>query len=563
MDPKPDPAHPDTVWWGWGLADRHHALPASTRNLLTEVFGVSGEPRPPVALGDVRLPPSAPPAAARAALVDVVGAEFVRDDAVARVAHCRGRSTPDLLRVRAGDASDAPDLVVSPADHDEVQALLVVCAAHRLAAVPFGGGTSVVGGLAPERAGFAGVVAIDLARLDRLLAVDLTSATATFEPGVRGPRAEHLLAEHGLTLGHVPQSFEHASIGGFAATRSSGQASAGYGRFDAMVVALRVATPTGTWELGRAPASAAGPDLRQLVLGSEGAFGVITSVTVRVHHRPAVTVYEAWRAPDFLTGAAALRRLAQEGPLPTVARVSDETETAVGLATAQPADPAGGSDSAPGRDRESGPREGGEPGGGCLLVTAYAGSTRDVDYRRAEVTRVLLAAGLTPLSPAAGDAWVRGRFEGPYLRDALLDVGVVAETLETAGFWSTLPALYQGVRDAVTSALAGGGTVVPLVMAHVSHVYPTGASLYFTVVYPAGSDPVGAWRAAKSAASDAIVAAGGTITHHHAVGTDHRPWLGAEVGPIGLAVLRAVKDTIDPGGILNPGVLIPAGTAPE
>ncbi len=537
-DPNSEPTPTDPVWWGWGRADRHHALPAATRTLLTGLFGVSGEPTPPVAPGDIRLPPVRSSAAARADLVAAVGADFVRDDARSRIAHCRGRSTPDLLRIRAGDASDAPDLVVRPADHDEVLAVLAVCATRRLAAVPFGGGTSVVGGLVPEPAGFDGVVAIDLARLDRLLAVDPTSATATFEPGVRGPRAEELLAGPGFTLGHVPQSFEQASIGGFAATRSSGQASAGYGRFDAMVVALRVATPAGTWELGRAPASAAGPDLRQLVLGSEGAFGVITAVTVRVHTRPAVTIYEGWRAPDFLTGAAALRTLAQDGPLPTVARISDETETAVGLATA--------TDPVP------------DVAGGCLVVTGYAGSPSDVEYRQAAVGRSLTAAGLTPLGSAAGDAWARGRFEGPYLRDALLDVGVVAETLETAGFWSTLPALYAGVRDALTAALAGDGSVAPLVLAHVSHVYPTGASLYFTAVFPAGPDPVGTWRAAKNAASAAIVAAGGTITHHHAVGTDHRPWLDAELGPIGLAVLRAVKDAIDPDGLCNPGVLVPA-----
>jgi alkyldihydroxyacetonephosphate synthase len=540
-------------------------LPESARALLEQIVGAPHRDTRHVPVAAVRLLPPGLAEEARADLVDVVGAAFARDDPGTRIAHCRGRSTPDLLRIRAGDATDAPDLVVLPASHDEVLAVLAACVTHRLAAVPFGGGTSVVGGLTPERGGYGGVVALDLSRLDRLLAVDETSATATFEPGVRGPRAEELLAGHGLMLGHVPQSFEHASIGGFAATRSSGQASAGYGRFDAMVVALRVATPSGTWDLGRAPASAAGPDLRQLVLGSEGAFGVITAITVRVRPLPEVTVYEGWRTRDFLGGAAALRRLAQEGPLPTVARISDEAETAVGLATAEPAtaaEPASdGADGADGGDGADGAAGGGDASGGCLLVTGYAGSATDVAYRRASVSEVLIAAGATPLGTAPGDGWERARFEAPYLRDALLDVGVAAETLETAGFWSALPRLYTGVRDAVTSSLTAAGTSPPLVLCHVSHVYPTGASLYFTVVYAAGEDPVGAWRAAKAVATDAIVEAGGTITHHHAVGTDHRPWLAAEVGELGVAVLRAVKDTIDPAGILNPGVLVPPRTA--
>ena len=224
---------------------------------------------------------------------------------------------------------------------------------HHVAVVPFGGGTCVTGGLAARRDGYAGLVSLDLARLDRLVEVDPVSMTATLEPGLRGPEAEALLGEHGLTIGHFPQSFEHASIGGFAATRSSGQASAGYGRFDAMVVGLTVATPTGTLELGSSPANAAGPDLRQLVLGSEGAFGVITSVTVRVRKAPAVKVYEGWRWPSFAEGVAAVRAVAQSGLQPTVLRLSDEAESAVNLAD---------------------PSAIGSSDGGCLMVVGFEGS---------------------------------------------------------------------------------------------------------------------------------------------------------------------------------------------
>jgi alkyldihydroxyacetonephosphate synthase len=404
---------------------------------------------------------------------------------------------------------------------------------HRVAVVPFGGGTCVTGGLAARRDGFAGLVSLDLVRMKRLLAVDDVSMTATLQPGLRGPEAEALLAAHGLTLGHYPQSFEHASIGGFAATRSSGQSSAGYGRFDAMVVGLTAATPTGSLDLGSAPANAAGPDLRQLLLGSEGAFGVITSVTVRVRRAPDVTTYEGWRWPSFDAGSDAMRTLAQTGLLPTVLRLSDESETAINLA-----DPSsiGGAD---------------DPG--CLMITGYEGTAAQVAARREAVTAALTALGGTPLGTEPGEKWVQGRFHAPYLRDALLDHGVLVETLETATFWSDRERLYADVRAALTDVLGEG----VLVLCHVSHVYETGCSLYFTVAARQGEDPIAQWQAAKAAASDAIIAAGATITHHHAVGTDHRPWFAEEVGEVGVRVLRAIKAELDPAGILNPGVLIP------
>ena len=239
------------------------------------------EPRSPGTL-----PPVALTSDVLAAFAEVLGADHVLTDDLSRRLRTRGKSTPDLLRARAGDLGDAPDVVLRPADAGEVQGVLDVAARHRVAVVPFGGGTSVTGGLVARREGFAGVVSLDLVRTKRLLATDRVSMTATLEPGLRGPEAEALLGERGLTLGHYPQSFEYATIGGYAATRSSGQSSAGYGRFDALVTGLTVATPSGPIELGHAPASAAGPDLRQLFLGSEGAFGVITSVTVRVRPRP-------------------------------------------------------------------------------------------------------------------------------------------------------------------------------------------------------------------------------------------------------------------------------------
>ncbi|WP_424858414.1 FAD-binding oxidoreductase [Streptomyces sp. SAI-170] len=528
----------DMLWSGWGDPAKAAPLPDAVTGLLRDLLGVTPREEGPASLEAIEVPGSALTEKAREALREAVAAEDgLREDAESRIRHTRGKSTPDLLRIRAGEVDDIPAAVVLPGSHDEVLAVLRACAAHGLAAVPFGGGTSVVGGLRPE--GERPFVALDLRRLDQLLAVDEVSRTATLQPGLRGPRCEALLNARGFTLGHFPQSFEWASVGGFAAARSSGQASSGYGRFDEMVLALTVATPEGTLETGRAPRSAAGPDLRQLILGSEGALGVITAVTVRIRPLPVKRVYEGWRFASFEAGTAALRRLAQDGPRPTVLRLSDETETFVGLA--QP-DAIGSSD-AP------------QPAG-CMAITGYEGTEQETAARRAAAREVLLACGGEYIGEEPGDRWEHGRYNAPYLRDALLDAGAFAETLETAGFWSTLPELYRAVREALTGALTAAGTP-PLVMCHISHTYENGASLYFTVVSAQGEDPVAHWEPVKRAANDAILAAGGTISHHHGVGTDHRDWYTREIGPLGVRMLQAVKAEVDPSGVLSPGVLVP------
>ncbi|MGW4563910.1 FAD-binding oxidoreductase [Streptomyces sp. NPDC004561] len=527
----------DMLWNGWGDPAKAAPLPETVTGLLRDLFGVKPRTTPALALEDIRLPgTTADPAALKALAEAVGGDEHVRTDPESRIRHTRGKSTPDLLRLRAGDVSDVPQAVVLPASHDEVLAVLHACAAHGLAAVPFGGGTSVVGGLAPERRAF---VALDLRRMNGLLDLDPVSRTAVLQPGLRAPEAEALLAERGFTLGHFPQSFEWATIGGFAAARSSGQASAGYGRFDEMVLGLTLATPQGTVESGRAPRSAAGPDLRQLILGSEGAFGVITSVTVRIRPLPEVRVYEGWRFASFEEGAAALRRLAQDGPRPTVLRLSDETETLIGLASP---DAIGA-----GLARSD---------AGCLAITGYEGTPEDTAQRREQAAAVLTACGGILVGTEPGERWAHGRYSAPYLRDALLDVGAFAETLETAAFWSRVPDLYAAVRTALTDTLTEAGTP-PLVMCHISHVYENGASLYFTVVSAQGEDPVAHWTPAKHAANEAVLAAGGTISHHHGVGTDHRDWYVREAGELAVDALRAVKHRLDPDGLLNPGVLLP------
>lgn len=523
----------------WGNPDHPATLPPTAREALA-AFGVDTPPAAPVDVVDVVVGDSVMPDSVRHTIESIVGEEHVTSEHDVRVAHARGWSTIDLLQLRAGDASGAPDVVVYPGSHDEVVALLEACSAENVAVVPYSGGTSVVGGLVAERDGFLAVAAIDMCRMDSLVEIDSISRIATIQAGVRGPNAEELLAEHGFTLGHFPQSFEGASIGGYAAARSSGQASAGYGRFDEMVVALTLATPRGTVQLGTAPKSAAGPDLRQLVLGSEGVFGVITSVTLRVRPKPEVCRYQGWQFEDFAAGTAALRRLAQDGPTPTVLRLSDEVETQVNMAD-------------PSKMLAGGP-------GGCLAIAGYEGTQAEVDARLAGASAILEAAGGQARGDEPGESWRAGRYRAPYLRDPLLDVGVLTETLETAGFWSNLPRLREAVTSAITEGLTEWATP-PLVLCHISHVYETGASLYFTIACAQSEDPVAQWESAKTKANEAIRECGAAITHHHGVGTVHRDTYAREVGDLSIDVLRAIKRTVDPAGICNPGVLFTSESA--
>jgi alkyldihydroxyacetonephosphate synthase len=362
-----------------------------------------------------------------------------------------------------------------------------------------------------------------------------------------GPRAEAFLASHGLTLGHFPQSFEYATMGGFAATRSAGQASAGYGRFDDLVEGLRLVAPAADIVVAGHPGAATGPSVRDLVLGSEGRLGVITEVTVRVRHAPGQSRYEAWSFADFSDGISALRELAQGRIAPDVARLSDLEETRVGMAMAA----RGGATERIGRGylRLRGYQE------ACLLIVGWDSDALLVGARQAEARALMRRHGAIHLGAAPGRSWLRQRYHGPYLRDALLDAGVLVETLETAASWTSLRTLHAAVAEALRTALAG--SAAPLIGCHVSHVYPSGASLYFTVLAAGGAEPRARWLAAKRAACEAILAAGGTITHHHAIGTDHRPYMARELGGDALAALRALALQLDPTGIMNPGKLLP------
>lgn len=528
----------------WGNSADTPELAARVREYLTRHVGPA-RPWAPADPGAWQLPGSRITPPVVESLRAVVGPEHLSDARADRIAAMGGAAFIDYARRRAGRLDDVPDLVVRPAGHDEVMRVLAIAGEHGVAVVPVGGGTSVVGGLRSEQPR----IALFLDRLGRLLHLDGDSCVATVGPAVTGPVLEALLQARGYTLGHLPQSWERATIGGYAATRSAGQASTGYGRSDEMVESLLVATPQGTLELGRGPSTAAGPDLLGLLLGSEGSFGVITRAGLRVRRLPEHRVYDAIVLPSFAAGVEAFRDAAQSRATADVMRLSDEAETTTTLLMSGPQGVARSALRrylrARGVDLES----------ASLAILGWEGSDRDlVRARRAATLRAMRSHGAVSLGHGPGESWRRHRFDGPHLRDALMDAGYLVETLETATHWSG----YLGLQAEVTSALRGslGPLPGPYVMSHLSHAYETGASLYTTVIAVADQrDPISQWQRAKSAASDAIVSAGATITHHHAVGRDHAAWLPDEVGPLGMSILRATKSAVDPDNVLNPGVM--------
>ncbi len=533
------------AWWGWGSGQEVPPLSAEARNLLDERFSGTLTPPPPAVLPSrVELPEERPVPGGMpselSALLDRSSAERLR--------HAVGMSYPDLIRLRSGNLDRAPDAVAFPRSVEQVEGLVTECARLDAAVVPFGGGTSVVGGVTPERGAHEAVVTMDLSGL-RDLEVDARSGIARMGPGLRGPEAEHELRRQGFTLGHFPQSFERASIGGFAATRSAGQASSGYGRFDDLVTSIEMASPTGTLRTIDTPHTAAGPSLRELVVGSEGTLGVITTVGCRIRPAPDTARYEGWVVEDFASGCEAVRQLAQSDSLPDVIRVSDRQETEIGLAL---------SSTSP-RVKRLLQRylDFRGRGDGSLVICGWQGDRDTVARRRRRTRRLLRASGAVSLGGAPGKSWEHSRYGGPYLRDHLIDSGVMVETLETAHTWSKLEDLYEQVGGSLRSSLGSSA----IVMCHLSHAYMDGASLYFTFLAPVRpGDELETWTRVKTAACDAIVASGGTITHHHAIGRDHARWMHPEIGQVGIDALTGVKERIDPTGIMNPGALFPGST---
>ena len=550
---------PNLRWWGWGtldrtfsLADRPHFWPT-----LRAWLGLpeSLEDRSPVPLEQIALRPSRLDDPMLASLQRLVGEEWVRMDQRARVEHACGKAYRDLVRVRAGRVPNPPDAVVYPADEGQVTAVLAWAADRDVVIVPFGGGSTVLGAVEPP-AGDRPVITVDMARLDRVIAVDRESWTARIQAGATGPEVEAQLGEQGFTLGHFPQSFEFSTLGGWIATRGAGQTSTGYGKIEQMTLGVRLVTPMGLLEVEESPAVATGPSLLHVVVGSEGAYGIITEATMRVRPRPQVQDYRGYLFRTLEDGIAALQDLMQRGPRPTIARLSDGPETAASLALAREH-----------RGLRAWVEQGLKgylarrgyaltPDGSSFFLLGYDGTVDQVArlWRRAD--EICRDHGGFPLGRSAGESWKRDRFAHPYLRDILLGVGVMVDTVETATSWSNLLHLYNEMTVAIRAAIRANDGGPGYVMTHVSHIYEEGASLYVTFLgRQAPGREVEQWWEVKRAATEAILSAGGTLSHHHGVGRDHAVWLGREIGPMGVRILRALKEALDPTGVMNPGVL--------
>ncbi len=540
---------------GWGLRRKTFDLRGRDDEVwafVRETLGMASLPStPPVGLDDVKLPAARLDPTVLARLRAVTADDRVFTDAHERAFHAVGKSYFDLLRIRAGEVPDAPDAVVYPVSHEEVLAVLALAAEAKVAVVPFGGGSSVVGGVEARRgAGHAGLITLDTTRMDRLIELDETSHTATFQAGIYGPALEERLAARGYTLGHFPQSFEFSTLGGWIAARGAGQQSNRYGAAAKQLLGAKVATPRGGWEIQPFPASAAGPSLAQLVAGSEGVLGVITEATVKVHRLAEARDFVSFLFRSWESGTAAVRTITQDELPVSTLRLSDVDETRFYGAFRSVLRPsrvqemalkalgAGGYD---------------EP---CVLMVGFEGAPGTVRTAWRQCFAIAAKAGGLYVGRGPGNSWYENRFEMPYLRDPLMDRGIGIDTLETSTSWSNVDRLYRAVTSAIRGALEAHGHP-GVVLAHISHTYPSGTSLYFTFLFPRDlEDEIGQWRAAKEAASKAIAEHGGTISHHHGVGIDHAHWLVPELGALGLDVIAGAKERVDPQGILNPGKLL-------
>jgi alkyldihydroxyacetonephosphate synthase len=502
-------------WWGWGYEDQQPPPDevAATAAAAREHLGFEpAEVEQPARLEDVDLPPSRldPPASLAA---------ICSTDRYERVSHAYGKAYRDIVRAFRGRIDNPPDVVARPREEADVERLLDWCGSVGAAAIPFGGGTSVVGGVEPR--GLGPSVSIDMRSLDRVLEVDPVSRAALIQAGATGPVLEEQLREHGLTLRHYPQSFEYSTLGGWIATRAGGHFATLFTHIDELVESVRAVTPSGVWESRRLPGSGAGPSPDRMLLGSEGILGVITQAWMRVQAQPVHKEGASVLFDSFDAGAEAVRALAQSGLWPSNCRLLDPGEAGL---------------------------TGAAPEGRALLVLGFESADHPLDAWIARALELCADHGGDASRKEGAGTWRNAFLQAPYLRDTLIAGGIVSETFETAITWDRLPDFVRTVKAAIPEGQ---------VTCRLTHAYPDGAAPYFTVLTAArrGSE-LEQWDSIKTAAGEAVINAGGTITHHHAVGRDHRPWYDRQRPEPFAAALRAAKHELDPAAIMNPGVLI-------
>ena len=528
-------------FWGWGVegAGPTRAQQQKMAETIAERFSLERrEPIEPPTIDEIELrePRIAPPDSL---------AGICTVDAEERAGHTYGKSFRDVWRGLHRDFSRPPDLVAIPRDENDVTSLLDWCSDAGIAAIPYGGGSSVVGGVECDvDDGYRGAVSIDLRALGRVLEVDTTSRAARVQAGAYGPALEDQLRPHGLTLRHFPQSFEFSTLGGWLATRSGGHYATLHTHIDDFVESIRAVTPRGIWESRRLPGSGAGPSPDRMLLGSEGTLGVITEAWMRLQDRPTFRASATARFSTFSAGIDAARAIAQSGLAPANCRLLDPLEAQL---------------------------TGTDDRGDTLLLLAFESADHPLDAWIARAVECVLDHGARldddtivirndaseGVRAGAAGSWRNAFVRAPYTRDAIVALGLISETFETACTWDRFDALYEAASTAVLDTAEAAGAWPAIMTCRFTHVYPDGPAPYFTVL-AAGTEgeQLAQWEAVKAAASDAIIRTGGTITHHHAVGRDHRRSYDRQRPEPFAAALRAAKRAIDPGGILNPGVLI-------
>ncbi|WP_337059993.1 FAD-binding oxidoreductase [Kineococcus sp. G2] len=547
-------------WWGWGQEGVafHHEDKPGLAPFARRMAGIDFD-APPVRvpeLSELDVPAPRAPEELRAAFVGAVGAEHVRDDDLDRVVHCYGKSMRDLVRIRRGDFGRVPDLVVYPGTEAEVEAALRVALDADAVLIPFGGGSNIVGSLEAPREETRPVVSLDLGRLRSLLELDETSQLARIQAGALGPDLEAQLNARGWTLGHFPDSFKHSTLGGWIATRSSGMQSDRFGDIADITRAVRVVTPKGVVATRQVPVQAAGPSVREMVLGSEGRLGVITEATVQVHRLAEERVIQAYFFPDYGAGLKAMHDIAASDASPSITRVSDEMETQFTLATSKKG-------SALSQLLSKGVKLYAARGKGfdlekmCLSFIGFEGSSLHVKRSKRLVDEIVKRHGGFGVGTGPGTLYDQKKFDTPYIRDFILDRGAYGDVSETSSSWATLKTLHDDVVAAAQKAFAEIGTK-GFVFCHLSHSYHSGACQYFTFAFqpPADRDGLEAYDIVKGAIQQAFIDNGGTLSHHHAVGREHKPWVAEDLSPAGAEVVKALFAGVDPGRNLNPGAIV-------
>ncbi len=546
-------------WWGWGDEDVTFSdadKPKLWPYLGGELGLEEGVPVPPVSFEGINLPAAKVNLPFTAALKGVLKPDQISEDKKDRLIHAAGKAFRDLLRLRRGQVDYAPDLIVYPSNEDDVVAIIKAANEHDAVIIPFGGGTNIAGCLEPKDRNGRFIVSLDMWRMNRVLSVDKKSLIARIQSGVYGPHMEEQLERENVTLGHFPDSFMHSTLGGWVATRSAGMQSDKYGKIEDMVIALRMVTPSGTIVTRTVPNTSNGIDVRSLCVGSEGILGVITEVTVQVHRLAEYKMFEGWLFPDFESGIKAIHECMRLGVMPVITRLNDPGKTALSAAFKKP---------------ESGLKakisalvkwylraiKGFDFNQCCMMTTAYEGDYDTFHMQRRESSHIFRKHDGFCLGEGPGKSFQEAKYDFPHVRDYLMDRGVMGDVSETSTTWDNLLNLYSKTLSNIDQAIRNTG-VDPWVGCHISHNYHTGASLYFTFgCRQLEGRELEQYLYIKKAAEDSFMENGGTVSHHHAVGTEHLPWIEEDLSPAGVKAVKAIKDGLDPNGVMNPGKVIP------